>query len=53
MITGSVFMALIGVLGESYDISDHIMFLGFVLFFIVYSGAGTLASKKIQSSGKN
>ena len=45
----SIFMALIGVIGERYLIAEYIMFLGFLLVFIIHFFTSRLAFRKINN----
>lgn len=49
ILTFSIFMALIGVAGEYYLITEYIMFNGFLLIFIIHFIASRLAVKKINN----
>jgi len=48
LLTFSVFMAVIGVLGEHYEIAENVMFVVFIFVFLCYLFIGSLALKKFK-----
>ena len=47
----SLSTAVIGILGEIYDVAEWLMFVGFMLVFLIYIIVHGLALKRIQENG--
>ncbi len=52
MLIISLFTAVIGILGEIYDVAEWLMFVGFMLVFLIYIIVHGIALKRIQENGK-
>ncbi len=52
MLIISLSTAVIGILGEIYDVAEWLMFVGFMLFFLIYIIVYRIAFKRIQENGK-
>lgn len=52
MLVFSLLMALIGVLGELFSVSEWVMFVGFILVFVICNTACISKLKSIQENGK-
>jgi UDP-GlcNAc:undecaprenyl-phosphate/decaprenyl-phosphate GlcNAc-1-phosphate transferase len=47
----SVLAAVIGILGEIYDVAEWVMFVGFILVFVIYIYIYGMVSKRIKENG--
>ena len=52
MLIISLSTAVIGILGEIYDVAEWLMFVGFMLVFLIYIFVHGIALKRIQENGK-
>ncbi len=51
MLIISLSAAVIGILGEIYDVAEWVMFVGFMLVFLIYIFVYGMALKRIQENG--
>ena len=51
MLIISLSTAVIGILGEIYDVAEWLMFVGFMLVFLIYIIVYGIALKRIQENG--
>jgi len=52
MLLISLLMAIIGILGEEYEIAERVMFFGFILFFGIYIFSYRMIFRKVQNNTK-
>jgi UDP-GlcNAc:undecaprenyl-phosphate/decaprenyl-phosphate GlcNAc-1-phosphate transferase len=52
MLLFSLLMAVIGILGNEYEVADWVMFLGFLLVFVIYLVLSKMAISRIKNSRK-